>query len=148
MTWFYYAKGKPGLKDAADYKPDRVDSIPFIGYRGISGLLILAAVGSFATGSTSGIWLGAAVWLAHLFCFALLFSALNAFAHEAGRPQEGNDSKAANVWWLFPMTWGENFHRNHHDNPHFARFAKVDPSWPIIRGLEFLGLAAANTLSR
>ncbi len=146
MTWLYYAKGKPGPKDVVDYRPDWVDRIPFIGYRGISGLLILAAIGSFMTGSSSGIWLGAAVWLSHLFCFALLFSALNAFAHEAGRPQEGNDSKAVNVWWLFPFAWGENFHKYHHNRPDLARFATVDLAWPIIRSIEFLGLAAANTV--
>lgn len=148
MTWFYYAKGKPGPKDVVDYRPDCVDQIPFIGYRGISGLLLLAAIASFTTGSPSGIWLGAAVWGTHLFCFALLFSALNAFAHEAGRPQEGNDSRAANVWWLFPLTWGENFHKNHHDSPHDARFARVDPAWPIIRGFELLGVADAKALRR
>jgi stearoyl-CoA desaturase (delta-9 desaturase) len=124
-----------------------VDKVPFIGYRGISGLLILAAIASFVTGSPSGIWLGAAIWGTHLFCFALLFSALNAFAHEAGRPQERSDSKAINVWWLFPLSWGESFHRNHHDCPHLARFATLDPSWPIIRGLERLGLARANRAS-
>jgi stearoyl-CoA desaturase (delta-9 desaturase) len=148
MTWAYYAKGKPGPKDVVDYRPDWVDRIPYIGYRGISGLLILVTIGTFTTGSLSGIWLGTAVWLLHLFCFAVLFSALNAFAHEAGRPQEGNDSKAINVWWLFPLTWGESFHRNHHDRPNLARFARLDPSWPIIRGLEFFGLAEAKTVSR
>src|SRR5438034_5486522 len=76
MTWFYYAKGKPGPKDAVDYRPDWIDRIPLIGYRGISGLLILAAFGSLVTGSLSGIWLGVTVWLSHLLGFALLFSVL------------------------------------------------------------------------
>jgi len=119
MTWFYYAKGKSELRDAVDYRPDWIDKVPCIGYRGISGGLILAGFGAVVSHSSSGIWLGAEVWLAHLLCFALLFSALNAFAHETGN-LGGSHSKAANVWWLFPFTWGENFHKNHHDRPHGA----------------------------
>jgi fatty-acid desaturase len=140
MTWFYYAKGNPGQKDVPDYRPDWVDRIPFIGYRGIGGGLILAGSGAVLSDSLAGIWLGVEVWFAHLLCFALLFSALNAFAHETENPN-GNHTKAANVWWLFPFTWGENFHKNHHDRPQLARFARIDPAWPFIRLLEILRLA-------
>jgi fatty-acid desaturase len=140
MTWSYYARGKPSANDARDYKVDWVDKVPCIGYRGISGLLILAVTGAWTSHSLSGIWLGAGVWLSHLFLFATLFSALNAFAHQSGS-REANDSKAANVWWLFPFTWGENFHKNHHTCPHLARFATWDTAWPIIRLLEIFHLA-------
>ena len=74
MTWFYYAKGNPGPKDVADYQLDWVDRIPFIGYRGIGGGLILTGCGAIFSGSTAGIWLGVEVWFAHLLSFALLFS--------------------------------------------------------------------------
>ena len=147
MTWFYYAKGNPGTKDAVEYRPDWVDRIPFIGYRGIGGGLILAGSGAVLSGSLSGIWFGAGVWSVHLLCFAFLFSALNAFAHE---PENlgGNHSKAANVWWLFPFTWGENFHKNHHDEPKLARFSRIDPAWPIVRLLEIVRLAEIKTVFR
>jgi stearoyl-CoA desaturase (Delta-9 desaturase) len=143
MTWFYYAKGKPGPTDALDYSPDWVDRMPLIRYRGISGLLISAGIGAFLSHSPSGLGFGAAVWLSHLFLFSLLFSALNAFAHESGK-QEGTDSKATNVWWLFPFTWGENFHKNHHDRPRLARFAQFDPAWPIIRVFQIFHMADVN----
>jgi stearoyl-CoA desaturase (delta-9 desaturase) len=143
MTWLYYAKGKPGPTDAIDYCPNWVDSIPLIGYMGISGLVALVSIGALIS-PWSGIWIGAAVWSSHLFLFTMLFSALNAFAHEDGG-RDGGHGGAVNVWWLSPFTWGENFHKNHHARPRIARFAKSDPAWPIIRLLELCQLADANS---
>src|SRR3989442_1229918 len=93
MTWFYYAKGNPESKDVADYRPDCVDQLRFVGYRGIGGGFIFAGFGAVLSGSLAGVWFGIEVWFVHLLCFAFLFSALNAFAHETKTP-DGNHTKA------------------------------------------------------
>jgi fatty-acid desaturase len=141
MTWWYYARGTPTLTDCPDYRSDWIDTFAPIRYRGVSGFVILMLTCGWMFHSWNGVVLGAGVWCAHLFLYTSLYSALNAFAHDGGKI-EGSDTKARNVWWLFPLTWGESFHKNHHDHPRRARFAELDPAWPIIRGLEVLNLAS------
>lgn len=56
---------------------------------------------------------------------------LNYFAHAKNQPQ--------NVWWLFPLTFGENWHGNHHRHPSAqncgGRFFEID-----LIGLIYFGL--------
>jgi stearoyl-CoA desaturase (delta-9 desaturase) len=61
--------------------------------------------------------------------------------------KEGDSSK--NVWWLGPLqltAWGENWHRNHHNNAASARLGlrwwQTDIGWYVICALEAVGLAS------
>ncbi len=35
-------------------------------------------------------------------------------------PKGSDDVHSRNVWWLFPLNIGENWHNNHHHRPHSA----------------------------
>jgi stearoyl-CoA desaturase (delta-9 desaturase) len=71
---------------------------------------------------------------------------VNSLTH-MGHSEEGDSSK--NVWWLGPLqltAWGENWHRNHHQNAGSARFGlhrwQTDIGWYLICALEAAGLAS------
>lgn len=70
--------------------------------------------------------------------------AVNSLGHRFGSQRFPGRDGSRNTWWLFPLTWGENWHNNHHRHP--AR-ATTSLSWwefdPVHRGLlllEALGL--------
>jgi fatty-acid desaturase len=105
-------------------------------------VLLLSLCCGLALGWQGFFWLGAIrlVYSLHMQCL------VNSVAH-LGRAVDGNSSK--NVWWLGPLqlsAWGENWHRNHHDNVGSARFGQrwwqTDIGWYLICALETVGLAS------
>ena len=70
------------------------------------------------------------------------------FAHKAGHQGwrvEGLPVQGYNLPWLGLVTFGENWHANHHAFPHSARLGveagQTDPGHRFIRALEAVGLA-------
>jgi stearoyl-CoA desaturase (delta-9 desaturase) len=104
-------------------------------------LLLLSLVCGIPFGWQGFFWMGAIrlVYSLHMQCF------VNSLTH-LGKDKDGDTSQ--NVWWLGPLqlaAWGENWHRNHHQNAASARFSKrwyqVDMGWYLICMLEAVGLA-------
>jgi stearoyl-CoA desaturase (delta-9 desaturase) len=140
----YVAKNKDiVISQTSDYKPDVIDKIPFIGYRGISGFLIM----SLLFGWTDGF----IVTILHLLFYLMLFGLLNTLGHnnEEANPKAGH---AKNVVWLAPFTAGEALHKNHHSNPGKARFdilrGEIDPAWWVISLLCKIKLANIPVLQK
>jgi stearoyl-CoA desaturase (Delta-9 desaturase) len=105
-------------------------------------VILLSLFGGLALGWQGFFWLGAIrlVYSLHMQCF------VNSLTH-MGHSQEGDSSK--NVWWLGPLqltAWGENWHRNHHNNAGSARLGlrwwQTDIGWYVICALEAAGLAS------
>ncbi len=104
-------------------------------------VLVLSVCFGLAFGWAGFFWLGAIrlVYSLHMQC------AVNSLTH-LGHSEEGDSSK--NLWWLGPLqlsAWGENWHKNHHDNAGSARLGlrwyQPDIGWYFIRALEATGLA-------
>jgi fatty-acid desaturase len=59
---------------------------------------------------------------------------------------QGEDD-SVNIWWLWLLTVGDNWHNNHHAFPGSARsgfrWYELDLSWLTIRALATVGLAAS-----
>jgi stearoyl-CoA desaturase (delta-9 desaturase) len=119
-----------------DYVPDLVDKIPWLGYRGLAGAIILCALFGFW-----GLWL---VFL-HLTGYLVLFGLLNTLGHSSPYSANSKAGRAANVTWLSWLTAGESLHKNHHSNPSAAKFSiherESDPGWWLIWLLTKLHLA-------
>ena len=105
-------------------------------------VILLSLFCGLALGWEAFFWLGAIrlVYSLHMQCF------VNSLTH-LGRSEGGDSSR--NVWWLGPLqlvAWGENWHRNHHNNPGSARLGlrwwQTDIGWYIICALEAIGLAS------
>jgi stearoyl-CoA desaturase (delta-9 desaturase) len=71
---------------------------------------------------------------------------VNSVCHKVG--YRNFENLATNLQWVALITAGEGLHNNHHEFPTSARFKalrrEIDPSWPVIRVLEKLGLAEYN----
>jgi stearoyl-CoA desaturase (delta-9 desaturase) len=109
-------------------------------------VILLSLFCGLALGWQGFFWMGAIrlVYSLHMQCF------VNSVTH-LGRSVEGDSSK--NVWWLGPLqltAWGENWHRNHHNNAGLARLGlrwwQTDIGWYAICALEAAGLA--NSVKR
>ncbi len=94
------------------------------------GLLVFGWEGFF--------WIGPIrlMYALHMQCF------VNSLLHLSPDAPEHTDS-SRNIWWLGPLqltAWGENWHRNHHQNPNSARFGwttwQVDMGWYFLMLLE------------
>jgi stearoyl-CoA desaturase (delta-9 desaturase) len=105
-------------------------------------VLLLSLFWGLVLGWQGFFWLGAIrlVYSLHMQCF------VNSLTH-LGHSEEGDSSQ--NVWWLGPLqlaAWGENWHRNHHNNAGSARFGlrwwQTDIGWYLICALEAVGLAS------
>ena len=69
---------------------------------------------------------------------------VNLVGHKlAYRRFETNDDSRNNAW-IAPLRFGEGFHHNHHYKPNSARHGfrwyEIDPSWYVIRTLQFFGM--------
>jgi fatty-acid desaturase len=105
-------------------------------------VILLSLFGGLAFGWPGFFWLGAIrlVYSLHLQCL------VNSLTH-LGASDEGDSSR--NIWWLGPFqltAWGENWHKNHHQNAGLARFGlrwwQTDIGWYLICLLEAMGLAS------
>ena len=74
--------------------------------------------------------------------------ALNLLCHKPylGYRNFETNEDSTNVWWLTPVTLGENWHNNHHAYPGCARAGmkwwELDPSFWLIKGLSLVGLTS------
>ncbi len=107
-------------------------------------IMALSYLGGLAFGIEGFFWLGAIrlVFALHGQCF------VNSICHM--RPStagDDGDDSSRNVTWLafWHLFQGENWHRNHHDQPWCARIGlrpmQIDVGWIVIVTLERLGLA-------
>jgi fatty-acid desaturase len=105
------------------------------------------------------LWLGGGLeWLLWGISFRIFASltghwAVGHFAHRGGHQGwrvEGLPVQGYNIRGIGLITFGENWHGNHHAFPHSARLGieqgQVDPGFWFIRTLEWLGLASAIRL--
>lgn len=142
---FYYGREAANRatieKYTPDYQPDLIDKARIMH----SGLLW----GSLAFMGMFGWKMGLAAWAFHAVAYILLNSSINSVCHMVGYRNFNN--LATNLRVLALFTGGEGLHNNHHEYPTSALFAlrrwEMDPAWPVIRGLESLGLAKINRVS-
>lgn len=108
------------------------------------------ALGTGALCLALGFWSGIIVMLLHGALYVLVLSpTINGLGHWRGA--QTYDNTAYNSRTLAWVTGGESLHNNHHAHPKSARFSggrlEFDPSWPVIRAIETLGLATMSPAS-
>jgi stearoyl-CoA desaturase (Delta-9 desaturase) len=73
--------------------------------------------------------------------------AVNSATHMWGKRRFATRDDSRNTWWVAIVSFGEGWHNNHHAHPTSARHGlawyEFDPSWLLLRVLEFAGLASA-----
>ena len=97
--------------------------------------------GTIAEGLTGLLWGGAVRMLVlHHSTYSI-----NSLCHFFGRQRFKTGDESRNLWWLWPFTFGESWHNNHHAFPTSARHGlgrfQFDPSAWVIWALEKTGLA-------
>ncbi len=69
---------------------------------------------------------------------------INSVSHYCGSQRFRDGDESRNVWWLFPIALGENWHNNHHHRPSSANTScvwwEIDVVYYIICLLEAAGL--------
>ncbi len=139
---YYYIKESRNQETintfAKDFlKSDFWDRIAF--NHGKAGLVIGTGLACVVLG-----WWGlfTAAFAGFMYVF-VLSSSINGLCHHFGYKNFNNT--AGNFRSVALLTGGEGLHNNHHGRPRAAKFSvrpsEIDPAWPIIRTLEFLGLA-------
>ena len=72
---------------------------------------------------------------------------INSLMHFRGSRAFDTNDHSNNVWWLWPITIGENYHNNHHRHPSSANAAlkrgQVDLIFGLLRCLGALGFVSA-----
>jgi len=83
-------------------------------------------------------------------CLRIVFGlhatwAVNSATHMFGRRRFHIRDDSRNTWWIAIISFGEGWHNNHHAHPTSARHGlawyEFDPSWLLIKSLQFFGLA-------
>jgi len=105
-------------------------------------VLALSFFGGFVLGPAAWLWLGPIrlLYALHAQC------TINSVCHLGDPSEVGGSSR--NVWWLAPFHFlqGENWHRNHHEQPTDARLgqsaAQLDFGWWSIVVLKWCRLAS------
>ncbi len=71
---------------------------------------------------------------------------VNSATHMWGPRRFETRDDSRNTWWVALLTFGEGWHNNHHAHPASARHGlawyEFDPSWILIRTLQFFGIAS------
>ena len=139
---FYYIKESRNKEIVATYAKDMLTSDRWDRALFNSGTLGLV-VGTVAACSLLGWWGLFTVAFAGFMYVFVLSSSINGLCHRFG--YKNFDNTAGNFRSIALITGGEGLHNNHHGSPRSAKFSvrasEIDPAWPIIRVLEFLGLA-------
>lgn len=138
LRWIWQA----GQSPASRYCPDIVRENYGIWDRLQFPIMALSFFGGLAFGLEGFFWLGAIrlVFALHGQCF------VNSICHMRPDTRPGEEA-SRNVPWLalWHLFQGENWHRNHHDQPWSARLGleplQIDIGWWVIVGLEKTGLA-------
>jgi sn-2 palmitoyl-lipid 9-desaturase len=144
MGWMFYLESETW--DYETYKrfaPD-LDRDPFYRWlnRNFMWLQIPFGIGLYLVGGWSFVIYGLFVrnviewhgtWL------------INSACHMVGYRTYGCADNSRNLWWAALFTYGEGWHNNHHAFPNSAqtgiKWWEVDPTWWVIRSLQFLGIA-------
>ena len=125
-------------KYTPDYKPTWIDRIPFNKAGALAGLALFIWM--------FGVARGPVLFAVQGMAYILLNSSINSICHMIG--YRNFDNLATNIQWLALLTAGEALHNNHHEDPTAVKFAarpgEFDPAWPVIRVLEYAGLARAK----
>jgi stearoyl-CoA desaturase (delta-9 desaturase) len=100
------------------------------------------AIGGSVTAGLTGLLWGGGV---RIFVLHHVTYSINSLCHFFGRRRFATDDHSRNLGWLALLTFGENWHNNHHAFPtsarHGLRRSELDLSALVILGLERLGLA-------
>lgn len=143
LNFYYYmceARNSETLrKFASDIKEDRFDRVFFS--RTLIGPWVIG-LGSLVL--IFGWGRGIAIALTHLILYVFVAAPLiNALGHWHGSQTFKNTAYNSRI--LAWVTGGESLHNNHHAHPKNSKFSmgpgEFDTSWPVVRGLERLGLA-------
>ncbi len=125
---------------APDLPPDRWDRLVFS--RGMLGIGIGIGVLMLAIGWWQGLVVASIHGILNTFVLAPL---VNGLGHWRG--QQNFENSAYNDRLLAWVTGGESLHNNHHAYPRSPKFSmapgEFDPTWPIIRGLQRMGLVSS-----
>ena len=152
MLWFLsngnYRTRTEGIRDFAKYPElvfiDRFDTlVPTITYVGLFLLGSWLAV-AWPEAGTSGwqmlVWGGV---IGTLLAYHATFT-INSLVHVFGSQRYETGDASRNNAWLWPITFGESWHNNHH---HFAASARlgfywweIDIGWYFLKALEKVGL--------
>jgi stearoyl-CoA desaturase (delta-9 desaturase) len=139
LRWLWQAEQAP----LARWAPE-MESPWYRGWtRGQIAISALSLLLGAPFGLAAFVWLGPArlVFCLHAQCF------VNSIAHMRERALPGEDS-SQNIAWLGPvhLFQGENWHANHHADPHDARIGRTPMQWDLgwwtIVALEKAGLAS------
>lgn len=139
LRWLWQSGDPPVERYCPDLK-----GLSYRAWRWFQGpILTLSYFGGLYFGGAAFFWLGAIrlVFALHAQCF------VNSVCHSEPDVAPGEDS-SRNVRWLALMHLfeGENWHRNHHARPSWARLGwtwrQPDLGYIVILGLERLGLAS------
>lgn len=137
LRWIWQA----GQAPADRYCPDLDRPVYRFWSRMQIPMLALSLFGGLFFGLAAWLWVGPLrlLWSLHAQC------TINSICHLDDPKAIGGSSK--NVWWLsaFHFLQGENWHRNHHEEPTDARLgqtaAQVDLGWWAIVAMKWCGLA-------
>jgi stearoyl-CoA desaturase (delta-9 desaturase) len=132
--------------DSIDLSPRFKSALPLIGM-GMTAVFFGGLFGLFGLSFWLGAVLGLAAWVVQAYVYILLNASINSICHTWGR--RNYDNLATNVQALALVTAGEALHNNHHEYPSSARLSarrfEFDPGYALIRLLEILGLARADS---
>ncbi|KAL5713414.1 hypothetical protein ACHQM5_015489 [Ranunculus cassubicifolius] len=115
-------------------------------YRFLQKTLVFHAYGMAALlymigGFPYVVW-GMGVRLVYVYNMTLV---VNSICHTWGHRAWNTEDSSKNNWMLSVLTFGESWHNNHHAFQYSARqgleWWQIDPTWYVIKGLEYLGLA-------
>lgn len=93
-----------------------------------------------ASGAQLVVWGGllSTLLLLHATC------AINSLGHVTGARHHDTSDASGDIWWLLPVSFGENWHNGHHRFPWSANFGlspgQLDPTFELLRLLQALGL--------
>jgi stearoyl-CoA desaturase (delta-9 desaturase) len=143
---FYYLRERKTInveKWAPHIKEDIWDRLLF--NRGPLGLLLGTALLCGWTFLWGGMGWGLLSAGLHAFLYVFVFSSsINGLCHHSG--YKNFENTAFNRRFLALLTAGEGLHNNHHgfqNSPKFSwKSGEIDPAWPVIKVLTWLGLAS------
>jgi fatty-acid desaturase len=138
IRWLYQSESA----DVTKWSPDLDKGIYRFWTAAEVPVIVVALLAGLTMGWPGFFWIGAIrlVYALHMQCL------VNSLTH-LGHADKGDSSM--NVWWLGPLqltAWGENWHKNHHDNAGSARLGnrwwQTDIGWYFITAMEAVSLAS------
>jgi len=146
--WLFVPTGTLQSRWAPDLEKDRLIAgiDRWFGRLTLTSFFLPPAIAFAITGS----WLAALtgfIWgsLVRVFLLHHVTWSINSICHFFGKQPFETTDESRNNWPLSLLSFGESWHNNHHAFPTSARHGllrwQLDPSWRVIRTLEWLRLA-------